>query len=50
MEDRLSFGDAACHKLGQGDRVCSLHEIIKSASVGEGQGPTKVFPNFLVFG
>jgi hypothetical protein len=38
---------AACHKLGQGDRVCNMHEINKSANVGEGQGRTKVFPNFL---
>jgi hypothetical protein len=34
---------AACHKLGQGDRVRSLHELSKSASVGEGQGQTKAF-------
>jgi hypothetical protein len=27
---------AACHKLGQGDRVCSLHELSKSANVSEG--------------
>jgi hypothetical protein len=27
---------AACHKLGQGDRVRSLHELSKSANVGEG--------------
>jgi hypothetical protein len=26
----------ACHKLGQGDRVCSLHEPSKNACVGEG--------------
>jgi hypothetical protein len=38
---------AACHKLGQGDRVHSLHELSKSARVGEGQGGTKSFPNFL---
>jgi hypothetical protein len=38
---------AACHKLCLGDRVCSLHEISKSLSVGEGQGRTKVLPNFL---
>jgi hypothetical protein len=38
---------AACHKLSQGDRVRSLHEFNKSVSVGEGQGQTKVFPNFL---
>jgi hypothetical protein len=25
----------------------SLHELGKNASVGEGQGRTKVFPNFL---
>ncbi len=30
---------AACHKLGQGDRI--LHELSKSASVGEGQGRTQ---------
>jgi hypothetical protein len=29
---------AACHKHDQGDRVQSLHELNKSASVGEGQG------------
>jgi hypothetical protein len=38
---------AACHKLGQGDRVRSLHELNKSVRVGEGQGRTKTFPNFL---
>jgi hypothetical protein len=38
---------AGCHKFGQGDRVCSLHEINKSASVGEEQGRIKVFPDFL---
>jgi hypothetical protein len=38
---------AACHKLGQGDCVHNLHELNKSASAGEGQGRTKVFPNFL---
>jgi hypothetical protein len=27
---------ATCHKLGQGDRVRNLHELIKSANVGEG--------------
>jgi len=37
----------ACHKLGQGNRVHSLHELNKSVNVGEGQGRTKVFPNFL---
>ncbi len=37
----------ACHKLGQGDHVRSLHELNKSASVGEGQGRTKMFPDFL---
>jgi len=37
----------ACHKLGQGDRVCNLHELSKNAHVGEGQGQTKAFPNFL---
>jgi hypothetical protein len=29
---------AACHKLGQGDYVRSLHELSKSARVDEGQG------------
>jgi len=38
---------ATCHKLGQGDRVRNLHEPNKSAHVGEGQGRTKAFPNFL---
>jgi hypothetical protein len=38
---------AACHKLGQGNRVHSLHEFNKSASVDEGQGQTKVLHNFL---
>jgi len=28
---------AACHKLGNGDRVHSLHELSKSSSVGEGR-------------
>jgi hypothetical protein len=37
----------ACHKFGQGDRVRSLYELNKSASVGEGQGRTKAFPDFL---
>jgi hypothetical protein len=36
----------ACHKLGQGDRVHSLHELNKNVSVGDGQGQTKAFPNF----
>jgi hypothetical protein len=47
MKDILSFGTGTCHKLGQGDYVRSLHELNKSASVGEGQGRTKVFPSFL---
>ncbi len=38
---------AACHKLCQGNRVRSLHELSKSARVDERQGQTKVFPNFL---
>ncbi len=38
---------AACHKLGQGDCVRSLHEPNKSVCVGEGQGQTKTFLNFL---
>ncbi len=38
---------AAYHKLGQGDRVHSLHEFNKSVSVDEGQGQTKAFPNFM---
>jgi hypothetical protein len=37
----------ACHKLGQGDRVRSLHELSKSANVSEGKGQTKTFPDFL---
>jgi hypothetical protein len=37
----------ACHKLSQGDCVHSMHELNNSASVGEGQGRTKMFPNFL---
>jgi hypothetical protein len=36
MEDRLSSELTVCHKLGQGDRVHSLHELNKSANVGEG--------------
>jgi hypothetical protein len=36
MEDRLSSGVlAACHKLGQGDRVRSLPELNKSANVSD---------------
>jgi hypothetical protein len=42
------------HKFGQGNHVRSLHEFNKSAHefnksarVSEGQGQTKVFPNFL---
>jgi hypothetical protein len=27
---------ATHHKLGQGDRVCSLYELSKSANVGDG--------------
>ncbi len=38
---------AACHKLGQGDCVHSMHELNKSVSVSEGQGQTKTFFNFL---
>jgi hypothetical protein len=38
---------AACNKLGQGDRVHSLHELSKNARVGEGHGRTKAFLNFL---
>jgi hypothetical protein len=43
MEDKLSFANclqvlAMCHKLGQGNRVRSMHELNKSAHVGEGQG------------
>jgi hypothetical protein len=37
----------ACHKLGHGNHVRSLHEANKSPRVGEGQGQTKAFPNFL---
>jgi hypothetical protein len=36
-----------CHKLGQSYHVSSLHEFNKSASVSEGQGQTKAFPDFL---
>ncbi len=36
-----------CHKLGHGNCVRNLHELNKSAHVGEGQGRTKMFPNFL---
>jgi len=38
---------ATCHKFGQGNRARSLHELSKSAHVGEGQGRTKAFPNFM---
>jgi hypothetical protein len=38
---------AACHKLGQCDCVCSLHELNKSANVDEGKGSTEAFTNFL---
>jgi hypothetical protein len=34
---------AAWHKLSQGNRVCSLHELSKNVHVGQ----TKAFPNFL---
>jgi len=37
----------ACHKFGKGNRVRSLHEFSKSVRVGEGQGRTKAFLNFL---
>jgi hypothetical protein len=47
MEDRLSLVLITCHKLGQGDHVRSLHELNKSANVGEGQGRTKAFLDFL---
>ncbi len=33
---------AACHKLGQGDRVHSLHELSKSANMGEENKNEKV--------
>jgi hypothetical protein len=36
MENRLSLVLVARHKLGHGDYVRSLHELNKSASVGEG--------------
>jgi hypothetical protein len=40
-----------CHKLGRGNSVRSLHELSKSARVGEGKGKTKAFLNFLcIFG
>jgi hypothetical protein len=38
---------AACHKLGQDDHVCSLHELNTRASVGERQGRRKAFLDFL---
>jgi hypothetical protein len=38
-----------CHKLGQGDYVCSLHELNKSVNVGEGQGQTKAFLDFFEY-
>jgi hypothetical protein len=47
MEDNCPLVLAACHKLGQGNHVHSLHELSKSACVGEGQDRTKAFPNFL---
>ncbi len=40
----------ACHKFGKGDCAYSLHEFSKSACVGEGQGQTKAFLTFCVFG
>jgi hypothetical protein len=41
------LGQAACHKLGQADRVLSLHELSKSVNVSDGKGRTKVLPDFL---
>jgi hypothetical protein len=39
---------AAWHKLGRATVfVVYMHEPVKSACVGEGQGRTKVFLNFL---
>jgi hypothetical protein len=36
--------DILCHKLGEGDRVRSLHEPNKSARVGEGARSNKNIP------
>jgi hypothetical protein len=47
MVYKLSFEKVVCHKLGQGNRVRSLHELSKSANVSEGKRWTKAFPNFL---
>jgi hypothetical protein len=41
---------ATCHKLGQGDRVRSLHELSKSANVSdvsEEKGRIEAFLDFL---
>jgi hypothetical protein len=43
MEDNLSSGTSNMPQIC----VCSLHELNKSACVGEGPGRTKAFPNFL---
>ncbi len=43
MEEVLT----ACDKHGHGNHVRSLHELSKSASLGEGYGRTKAFSNFL---
>jgi hypothetical protein len=37
----------ACHKLGQGDCVRSLHELSKSANVSEEYDRIKMFSDFL---
>ncbi len=43
----MSSGTSTCHKLGQGNHVCSLHGLSKCVRVCERQGRTKAFPNFL---
>jgi hypothetical protein len=44
MENKLSSGMVlgACHKLGQGNCVRSLHELSKSARVGEGHMSSEI--------
>jgi hypothetical protein len=48
MEDKLSFGTSSTPQIWpRRHHVRSLHEFSKNASVGEGQGRTKGFSDFL---
>jgi hypothetical protein len=47
MEDKLSSGIGSMPQTWPCNCVRSLHELNKNACVGEGQGQTKAFPDFL---